>query len=50
MRLLLMGFYTIGIIMTNQRQLYNDMVTKKRTKPMDILRGALMFAREQHDA
>lgn len=47
-QLLLMGFYTIGTIMTNRRGFCKAVVSSKKTRPKGIPRGALTFARSKH--
>ncbi|ETP08899.1 hypothetical protein F441_15200 [Phytophthora nicotianae CJ01A1] len=47
-QLLIMGFYTIGTIMTNRRGFCKVVVAKMKKRPKDIPRGAVTFARSKH--
>ncbi|ETI38981.1 hypothetical protein F443_15376 [Phytophthora nicotianae P1569] len=47
-QLLIMGFYTIGTIMTNRRGFCKVVVAKMKKRPKDIPRGTVTFARSKH--
>ncbi|EGZ10491.1 hypothetical protein PHYSODRAFT_411485, partial [Phytophthora sojae] len=43
-QLLLMGFYSIGTIMTNRLGYCKEVIEKKKTRPADIARGSFKIA------
>eukprot|EP00644_Phytophthora_capsici_P004935 jgi/Phyca11/96656/e_gw1.1.701.1 len=47
-QLLNMGFYIIGTIMTNRRGFCKAVIAKKKTRPKNLPRGSLTFARSKH--